>query len=261
MMGNEKFFICTMKGKMALVTIDRPPLNILKFDYYKELCETMTDLIETKKAKVVVLTGSNQVFISGLDIKEIGMIQTPEENTKKTMAIKVLFRRIERLKRPIIVAINGNCFGGGLELAMACHIRLASRDAKLGLPEITLGTVPSFGGTQRLPRIVGLPKALELMLTGKPVSGEEAYRIGLINGVCAPDRLLDRALSLALEIEDRNIMAVEVIVQAAKEGIEQEVEKGMELESELSSTLTGTYNMEEGISAFLQKRKPVFHEP
>jgi enoyl-CoA hydratase/carnithine racemase len=261
MMDEENFFNCTMEGKVALVTIDRPPLNILRFDYYKELCETMIDLIETKQAKVVVLTGSNQVFISGLDINEIGRIEIPAENTRKTMAIKVLFRRIEMLKRPIIAAINGNCFGGGLELAMACHMRLASQDAKLGLPEITLGTISSFGGTQRLPRIIGLSKSLELMLTGKPISGEEAYRIGLVNEVCAPERLLDRTLSLAHEIEDRNMMAVEVIVQAATEGLEQEVEKGMELESELSSTLTGTYNMKEGVSAFLEKRKPVFHEP
>ena len=259
-MAKGEFFTFTKEGGVALIAIDRPPLNILSFDYYQELCERMIDLIEAKKIKVVVLTGRNQVFVSGLDIKEIGRIETPDENTRKTMAIKVLFRRIERLKRPIIAAINGNCFGGGIELAMACHMRLASREAKLGLPEITLGTIPSFGGTQRLPRIIGLAKALEIMLTGKLISGEEAFRIGLINEVCTSEELLDRALSLAHEIADKSMAAVEAMVQAATEGLEHDIEKGVELESELSSTLTGTSNMREGITAFLEKRKPVFHE-
>jgi enoyl-CoA hydratase len=251
---------CKMEGKIAVVSIDRPPLNILTFDNYKELCETVMDLIEGKKAKVVVVTGNKQVFVSGLDIKEIGRIETPEENTRKTMAVKSLFRRIERLKRPVIAAINGNCFGGGLELAMACHMRLASREAKLGLPEINLGAIPSFGGTQRLPRIVGRAKAIEIMVAGRLISGEEAFRIGLVNEVCAPERLLDRTLSLAHEIAEKSTKAVEAIVQAAMEGIEQGIEQGMVLESELSSTLTGTDNMKEGIRAFLEKRKPVFHD-
>jgi len=259
-MAKGNVLTCKMEGGIAVVSIDRPPLNVLSFDNYKEVCETMMDLIEAKKAKVVVLTGNQQVFVSGLDIKEIGMIETPDENARKTMAVKALFRRIERLKRPVIAAIHGNCFGGGLELAMACHLRLASRDAKIGLPEINLGAIPSFGGTQRLPRIVGRAKALEIMLAGRLISGEEAFRIGLINEVCAPEKLLDRTLSLAHEISEKSIMAVEAIVQAAREGLEQEIEQGMALESELSSTLTGTYNMKEGIKAFLEKRKPVFHD-
>jgi enoyl-CoA hydratase/carnithine racemase len=259
-MTEEKCFACTMEGRIALISINRPPLNILSFDCYKELCEIMIELVETKKVKVIVLTGSDRVFISGLDIKEIGGIKTPAENTQKTMAIKAFFRRIERLKRPVIAAINGNCFCGGLELALACHMRLASREAKIGLPEITLGAIPSFGGTQRLPRTIGRAKSVELMVTGRLISGEEAFRIGLVNEVCAPDGLLDRTLSLAHEIGDKSIMAVEMIVQAATEGLEQGIEQGMELESELSSKLTGTYDMKEGISAFLEKRKPVFHE-
>jgi enoyl-CoA hydratase len=259
-MFDKDFFRYSVTEGVALITIDRPPLNVLSFSHFHELCTEILQVIGKKEAKVVIVTGTNNVFISGLDIKEIGRIETPDENTRKTMAIKVLFRRIERLKRPIIAAINGNCFGGGIELAMACHMRLASREAKLGLPEITLGTIPSFGGTQRLPRIIGLAKALEIMLTGRLISGEEAFRIGLINEVCASEELLDRALSLAHEIADKSMMAVEVMVQAATEGLEHDIEKGVELESELSSTLTGTYNMREGITAFLEKRKPVFHE-
>jgi enoyl-CoA hydratase len=219
----------------------------------------MIDLIEVEKANVVVLTGIRQVFISGLDIKEIGRIETSDENTHKTMAIKTLFRRIEKIPRPVIAAINGNCFGGGLELAMACHLRLASRDAKLGLPEINIGTIPSFGGTQRLPKLVGKAKALDLILTGRLIFGDEAATIGLVNESCLREELLDRAWSLAYQIAGKSIIAVEVATQATTEALEVDIERGGMLESQFSSELTGTYNMKEGIAAFLEKRKPVFH--
>ena len=257
-MSDKEFFRYSITEGVALLTIDRPPLNILSFDYYEELCGTMIDLIESEKANVVVLTGSNRVFISGLDIKEIGRIDTPDKNTKKTMAIKAFFRRVEKLPRPIIAAINGNCFGGGLELAMACHLRLASREAKLGLPEINIGTIPSFGGTQRLPKIVGRAKALELILSGGFLSGEEAASIGLVNEACLPEELLNRAMSLAHQIADKNVMAVEAATKATTGALEVDIERGGMLESQLSSELTGTYNMKEGIVAFIEKRKPVF---
>jgi enoyl-CoA hydratase len=259
-MADKDFFRCSVTERVALLSIDRPPLNILSFEYYAELCRTMIDLIEAEKANVVVLTGIRQVFISGLDIKEIGRIETPDENTHKTMAIKALFRRIEKLPRPVIAAVNGNCFGGGLELAMACHLRLASRDAKLGLPEINIGTIPSFGGTQRLPKLVGRAKALELILTGRLISGDEAATIGLVNESCLPEELLGRAMSLAYQIAGKSIMAVEGATQATTEALEVDIEKGGMLESQISSGLIGTYNMKEGIAAFLEKRKPVFRD-
>jgi enoyl-CoA hydratase/carnithine racemase len=259
-MVEKDFFRYSVTEGVALLTIDRPPLNILSFEYYAELCKTMIDLIEVEKAKVVVLTGIRQVFISGLDIKEIGRIETPDENTHKTMAIKALFHQIEKLPRPVIAAINGNCFGGGLELAMACHLRLASRDAKLGLPEINIGTIPSFGGTQRLSKLVGRAKALELILTGSLISGDKAAMIGLVNESCLPEELLGRAMSLARQIASKSIMAVEVATRATSEALEVGIEKGGMLESKFSSELIGTYNMREGIAAFLEKRKPVFHD-
>lgn len=259
-MSDRDFFECSVIEGVAIVTIDRPPLNILTFSHYHELCTKILQLIERKEAKVVIVKGINHVFISGLDIKEIGRIETPVENTHKTMAIKALFRQIEKLQRPVIAAINGNCFGGGLELAMACHLRLASRDAKLGLPEINIGTIPSFGGTQRLPRIVGKAKALEIIISGKLVSGEEAASIGLVNEACPPEELLHRVVSLARQIASKNMMAVQVAIQATTEALEVDIERGGMLESRLSSELVGTYNMKEGIAAFLEKRKPVFQD-
>lgn len=195
-MSDNDFFRYSVTEGVALVTIDRPPLNVLSFSHYHELCTRILQLIERKEARVVIVTGSNKVFLSGLDIKEIRRITTPEENDEATLTVKALFRQIEKLSRPVIAAINGNCFGGGLELAMACHLRLVSRDAKLGLPEINIGTIPTFGGTQRLPRIVGRSKALELILTGKMISGDEAASIGLVNRACPSEELLDRADSI-----------------------------------------------------------------
>ena len=259
-MSGKVFFRTSVTDGVALLTIDRPPLNILTFSHYHELCAKIQQLVGRKEAKVVIVTGTNNVFISGLDIKEINKIKTPEENDEVTLKVKAFFRQVEKLSRPVIAAINGNCFGGGLELAMACHLRLASREAKLGLPEINIGTIPSFGGTQRLPKIVGRAKALEIMLTGRLISGDEAAIIGLVNEACLPEELLDRAISLARQIAGKSIMAVEAATQATTEALEVDVERGMMLESHLSSGLVGKYNMKEGLAAFIEKRKPVFQD-
>jgi len=259
-MSGEDVFRYSVTEGVGLITIDRSPVNVLSFSQYHELCTRILQLIGKKEARVVIVTGSNKVFVSGLDIKEINNIKTPEENDEATLKVKALFRKIEKLSRPVIVAINGNCFGGGLELAMACHLRLASRDAKLGLPEINIATIPTFGGTQRLPKIVGRAKALELILTGKLISGEEAANIGLVNEACLPEALLDRAVSLARQIASKSITAVEAATRATTEALEVDIERGTRLESHLSSELTGTYNMKEGLAAFLEKRSPIFRD-
>lgn len=258
-MSDKNFLRCSVMAEgVALITIDQPPLNILSSANYHELCTEILNVIGRKEAKVIVVTGSHKVFISGLDIKEIKEIKTPEQNNELTLKTKALFRQIEKLPRPVIAAINGNCFGGGLELAMACHLRLASREAKMGLPEINVATIPTFGGTQRLPRIVGRGKAIELILTGRHISGGEAATIGLVNEVCLPEELLDRALALARQIASKSVMAIEAATRATSEAMEIDIEKGAALESHLSAGLVGTYNMREGIAAFLEKRSPVF---
>ena len=257
---DKPFFSSVVTEGIALLTIDRPPLNILSFSHYHELCAKILQVVRTKEARAIVVTGNNQAFISGLDIKEINAVKTPEENDEVTLRVKALFREIEKLPRPVIAAINGNCFGGGLELSMACHLRLASREAKLGLPEINIGTIPSFGGTQRLPKIVGRAKALELILTGRLISGEEAASIGLVNEACLYGELRDRAISLARQVASKNSMAVEAATRATTDALESDIEKGGALESCLSSELTGTPNMKEGLAAFLEKRSPVFKD-
>lgn len=258
-MATDVFFTCSVENGVALITIDRPPLNVLGFEYYKELCLTVLELAESKKARAVVITGTKRSFIAGMDIKDINTITTPQQNDEKTLEIKALFRKMERLKVPVIAAVDGNCFGGGLELAASCHIRILSKEAKVGLPEINVGTIPSFGGTQRLPRIIGKARALELMLTGKFISGDEAFRIGLANEVCPSNELVTRATSLAMEIAGKSPDALQALMQAVTEGFEIEINQGEELESHVSSALIGTYNAKEGMAAFFERRKPVFN--
>ena len=259
-MSPNDAFHCSVENRVALITIDRPPVNVLPGEYYHGLCNMVLGLIERREARAVIITGTAKAFISGLDIKDIRAIKTPEENTQFTLGIKALFRRLEKAPRPIIAAIDGNCFGGGLELALSCHMRLASLEARLALPEINVGTIPSFGGTQRLPRVVGRGKALELLLTGRMVSGEEAAGIGLVNAAYPSGELLDRARALAGLIAEKNYQAVEAAVRATTEGLEMEFDKGIVHESTVSSELTGTYNMEEGMAAFFERRKPVFRD-
>ncbi len=257
-MAEEDILKVSIEEELALISIDRPPLNILNFSHYHKLCERILQLMGTKKIKVVILTGSNKFFISGADIGDISSVTTPEQCEEETNKMKYLFQKIENLKRPVIAAINGNCFGGGLELAMACHLRLASKGAKLGLPEINLGTIPSFGGTQMLPRIVGRAKGMELILSGKIISAEEAYRIGLINEIFTSEDLVSRAKKMGHEIGEKGSFAIEAAIQAINEGLKVDVEQGMKLESQLSSGLIETKDMKEGISAFFERRKPVF---
>lgn len=257
MSGNE-VLKCSVENRVAVITIDRPPVNVLPLQYYRELCQTVISLVEKKEARAVVITGSNKVFISGLDVKDIDALKTPEDNIKMTLEIKDLFRRVEKLPRPVIAAINGTCFGGGLELALSCHMRLASPEASLGLLEITLGTMPSLGGTQRLARLVGQPKGLELMLTGRRVSGDEALSIGLVNAVYPASDLVEKAKDLAYQIAEKNYQAVEGVMRATTEGLEMGFDEGCVLETTYSSQLTGTYNMKEGMAAFFERRKPAY---
>jgi enoyl-CoA hydratase/carnithine racemase len=257
-MSEENFLKVSTEEELALIFIDLPPINILSFAHYHKLCGKILQLMETKKIKVIILTGGNKFFISGADIGDISSVTTPKQCEEETNKMKYLFQQIENLKRPVIAAINGNCFGGGLELAMACHLRLASIEAKLGLPEINLGTIPSFGGTQRLPRIVGRAKGIELILSGKIISAEEAHRIGLINEVCTSGDLISRAKTIGHEIGAKGSLAIEAAIQAINEGLGVDIEQGMRLESRLSSQLIETMDMKEGIAAFFERREPVF---
>ena len=257
-MSSDGALKCIVENRVALITIDRPPHNVLPLAVYKELCNTIINLVEKKEARAVIVAGAGRTFISGLDVNDILACATPEANTRMTMDMKALFRRVETLNRPVIAAIDGNCFGGGLEFVLSCHMRVATPEARIGLLEITLGTMPSIGGTQRLPRLVGKPKALELMLTGRQVTGEEALGIGLVNAVYPASDLIDKTKALAYSIAEKNYHAIERVMQAVTEGIPMGFQEGMAFESRLSSEITGSFNLKEGMTAFFERRKPQY---
>jgi enoyl-CoA hydratase/carnithine racemase len=257
-MNRDQFLETTVEDGAAFVSIDRPPLNVLGFSQFERVCTSILELIGSREVRVVVLAGTADAFGSGFDIKEIEKCLEPERMKSETTRIKVLLMKMEAATKPIIAAIRGICFGGGLELAMACHLRIAASDAKMGVPEIKLATIPTLGGTVRLPRIVGRAHALELLLTGKIISGQDGFSMGLVNEVCKDEEVMTRATGLARTIAEKGRLAVEAAVQVVDGSMRLSLSEAMDLESEVSGRLIGTHDLKEGVTAFFERRKPVF---
>ena len=244
---------------LATVTVNRPKvLNALNAKVMDELECAFFDLKNDSAIRVVILTGSgDKAFVAGADIKELA---TRNAATGAYFARKgqQVLDLIENLGKPVIAAINGYALGGGLEMSMACHLRLASSRAKVGQPEINLGIIPGFGGTQRLARLVGEGRAMELVLTGDPISAEEAHRMGLVNKVVSPDELMDEARALAEKIVSKGALAVRYAMEAVHHGLQGSLSEGLNLEINLFGLCCATVDMREGTSAFIEKRPPKF---
>ena len=206
----------------------------------------------------MILTGAgSKAFVAGADIAEL-TTQGPMDGKARAQAGQAIFRAFEHLNKPVIAAVNGFALGGGCELAMACHLRVASDTAKFGQPEVKLGLLPGYGGTVRLPRLVGKGRALELLLTGAIIDAAEALRIGLVNRVVPAERLMDEAEALARSIMDQGPLAVRSVLEAVDAGYEMSQADALLLESTLFGLLSSTDDMREGTRAFLEKRKPAF---
>lgn len=258
-MAERQYIKISVDDRVALLTIDYPPMNLLNSTTIGELNNALDEILADPMVKAVVLTGGGEfVFIAGADINEVLKMETPQQAREMLMTSHQVFNKIEKAAKPFIAAINGPCLGGGLELALACHIRIANNRAQLGNPEITLGIIPGFGATQRLPRLVGKGKALELLLTGDRVSGAEAQAIGLVNKAVPAGEVLKTAMGMAKKIANHGRLAITAAMEAVREGSETSLEKGLEIEAEEFSTLIGSEDMKEGLSAFLQKRQPQF---
>lgn len=255
-MGNQ-FVGCVVKDRIATVKINNPPVNALSARVMGELDRTLDELGD---AKVIIITGEGSLFSAGVDIKELAGIASGEEAREFSENCHRVFRKFETSGRPVIAAINGHCLGGGLELALCCHIRLASENARLGLPEINLGIIPGAGGTQRLPRTVGNSMALEMILTGEPLSAREAYTCGLVNRVTKLESLMEEALFLAKRIAAKPAAAVSFIIEAVENGRSMPLELALELESKLFGEVFTTEDSKEGLKAFLEKRPPKFKD-
>jgi enoyl-CoA hydratase len=243
---------------IATLQIQRPEaLNSLSSAVLDEMDRAL-DRVESDDAiRGLIVTGGGRAFVSGADIEEISRLdaQSGLEFARKGQRV---FTRIENLPKPVIAAVNGFALGGGCELAMACHIRIASSSARFGQPEVKLGILPGFGGTQRLPRLVGRGIAAEVILSGRMLRAEEALQIGLVNKVVEPDVLLDEARATLVTILKNGPRALAASLAALRDGLDRPLEEALELEARLFASVCGTPEMHEGTSAFLSKRPPQF---
>lgn len=244
---------------IAVVRINRPDkLNALNGTLISELDQAFRGLAEDPTVRALVLTGAGEkAFVAGADIAELAKVD-PLGGVRTSRQGQDAFRFLEQMPKPVIAAVNGFALGGGLELALACHIRLASENAKFGLPEVKLGIIPGYGGTVRLPRLVGKGRALEMILTGDMIDAQEAHRIGLVNRVVPQAELLDAARELASKIMANGPVAVALALEAVENGLTATVEEAQRFESNLFGLLASTSDMREGMGAFLEKRKANF---
>jgi enoyl-CoA hydratase len=251
--------LCERKEEVARVTLNRPHvLNALNSRVFDELEAAFRALSEDPEVKVILLTGAGEkAFAAGADINEIAGIDVAAGEAKARRGQEV-FRLIETCGKPVIACINGFALGGGCELAMACTMRLASETARLGQPEVKLGLIPGYGGTQRLPRLVGKPMALKLLLTGEIIGAAEALRIGLVEEVVSAEHLMERAEALARTMVAMAPLAIAACMEAVRWGGELGLEAALEVEAEIFGRLCGTADKTEGTRAFLEKRTPVW---
>src|SRR3954470_22154354 len=247
------------KGPIAYVTVNRPKvLNALSHQTWADLRTAFEEARDDADVRGVILRGAgDKAFIAGADISELAHVTAVEAERSSSFGQAVL-NVVENLGKPVIAAINGFALGGGCETAMACTIRIAAENAKFGQPEVKLGLLPGGGGTQRLPRLVGKGRALQLILTGGIITAAEAYRIGLVNEVVPPAQLIARAEAILNEIFSNAPLAVKFSLQAVNDGMESTLAEGLALEASYFGLCAGTEDKKEGTAAFLEKRKPQY---
>jgi enoyl-CoA hydratase len=240
---------------LAVVTLDRPKvLNALNVDTFNDLDDVSKELGGDESIRVVLLTGAGErAFAAGADIRELEAL-TAEEGKTFALRGQAIFRGIETLGKPVIACIQGFALGGGCELAMACTLRIAADNARLGQPEVKLGLLPGYGGSQRLPRLVGRSAALKLLLTGAVIDAQEALRIGLVDEVVPAGELMKRAEALALEIAGNAPLAISGVLRAVDEGLDLPLDQALMVEATAFGELCGTADKAEGVQAFLSKR-------
>jgi enoyl-CoA hydratase/carnithine racemase len=260
-MPDRQFVKTAKEDRVAILTVDNPPVNMVSRPVVDDLQATLEEVWADDEVKVIVITGGGQmVFIAGADINAILELKTPADARQIVMQVHELFQSIESSPKPIIAAINGHCLGAGNELAMSCHMRIANNRAMFGQPEIGLGIIPGFGGTQRLARLVGKAKALELILTGDRITGAEAASIGLVNKAVPGTEVMKTSVGLAKKIASYGMPSITAAVDAVNEGMRVGLAEALELEADKFSSLVETEDMREGLSAFLEKRQPKFQD-
>ncbi|UPU37179.1 enoyl-CoA hydratase-related protein [Geomonas paludis] len=256
-----KNLLLEVKNRIATVTVNRPAaMNAMTPETLEELQRTVAEIDGNDEIRAAVITGAGaKAFIAGADIS---LMRDMTSTQARELALKAhgIFAAIERSSKPFIAAVNGYALGGGCELSMACDIRIASDNAKFGQPEVNIGILPGFGGSQRLPRLVGKGRALEMILTGDMVDAAEALRIGLVNRVVPQDELLSEAHKVAAKIASKGRVATKLCKEAVANGLEMDLARACAYEAELFGYSFATADQKEGMSAFLEKRAPVFQD-
>jgi enoyl-CoA hydratase len=253
-----QYLTMEVADRIATITVSRPDkLNALNDATVAELGRAIAEARERDDVGAVLLTGAGRAFVAGADIGELAG-QTPAEAQARALAGQAIFRRFETSPKPTLAAVNGFALGGGCELAMACHVRVASEAAKFGQPEVKLGITPGYGGTQRLPRLVGRGRALQLLLTGEVIDAQEALRIGLVNAVVPAAELVPSSRRLLQTILAQAPTAVALCIDAVDRGLDMSLDHALALEASYFGLCAATADMREGMSAFMEKRGPKF---
>ncbi|MEO8192826.1 MAG: enoyl-CoA hydratase-related protein [Gemmatimonadales bacterium] len=253
-----QFVTLAVENRIATLTVNRPDkLNALNDATIAELGQAIDETRVRDDIAGLIVTGAGRAFVAGADISELSS-QTPTVAKARARAGQDVFRRFETSPKPVIAAVNGFALGGGCEFALACHIRIASDKAKFGQPEVKLGTCPGYGGTQRLSRLIGKGRAIQLLATAEMIDAAEAYRIGLANKVVPAEELMGAALEMMNQILANGPLAVALCIEAVDRGLEMSLDEGLVLEANHFGLLAATEDMTEGMKAFLEKRAPVF---
>jgi len=245
--------------RVTTITINRPKsLNTLSYKTLDELRDAFTRAQTDPETKVLLITGAGRkAFIAGMDINELSLCE-PISGKEVAQRGQALFGFLEQLGKPTIAVVNGFALGGGMEIVLACTMRVAAPNAKFGLPEVGLGIIPGYGGTQRLPRLVGKGRAMEIILSAEAIDAEEAYRIGLVNKIFPGESLLEDARRFAQRFAQKGAITLRLAMEAVNQGLDLPLERGLELEASLAGLTWATEDTREGMRAFREKRKPVF---
>lgn len=253
-----EFLKVSVEEGVAVATINRPPANALSRGLILEVDALLDQVEKDDSVRVIVLQGEGRFFSAGADIKEFTSVTSGEEFSKLAASGQAVFERLERFSKPVIASIHGAALGGGLELAMGCHMRFVTENAKLGLPELQLGLIPGFAGTQRLPRYVGMPKAAEMLLTSEPITGEEAVLYGLANKAYPEEELFPKTMELAKKIAKKSPIAVKAALEMLQYAKPASYYEGVKAEADSFGEVFVSEDAKEGIQAFLEKREPNF---
>jgi enoyl-CoA hydratase/carnithine racemase len=257
-MADRQFIKLSIEDKVAIVTIDNPPVNALSTAIAHEMSDALDEIEGNSDVRALVITGTGPAFVAGADIKEFTQLQTGAQARERLEETKTIFNRIDALPIPVIAAVNGFALGGGTELALACDLRIASANARFGQPEIDLGIIPGWGGTQRLLRLIGPARTLEICLTGAQIPAQEALRMGLVNKVVPEGMVVREAKNMARLLATKSRTAVAAILTAVREGEGRALADGLAVEMDQFVGVVETPDAREGIAAFLEKRKPNF---